>query len=292
MSLRPCEVCGAADARLLLRSERLDGPLVRCRRCGLVYVGDRERDFTFAAADSERTQALGDLVDALGIVARDVEAAEQPWRAAAEQDRVKLLRRHLPGGRVLDVGSAAGGFLSAAREAYEVQGVEPDPGTSERARAAELAVATGTLESLDAPPGSYDGITMFHVIEHLDSPRAAVSRARELLRPGGVLVVETPTVDCLWFRVAPSRWRQLIPDHYWFFSQATLSGLLRQCGFEPVEHRKPGRRVSLRFAADRLRRAGVPGAAGVRRVLELGGIGQRSLYLNPGDIMQLVARAN
>jgi SAM-dependent methyltransferase len=255
-------------------------------------VGDRERDFTFAAADASRTQALGEMVDSLGIVARDVEAAEQPWRAAAEQDRVSLLRRHLPEGRVLDVGSAAGGFLVAARDHYEAEGVEPDPGTSERARAAGLAVTTGTLESLDAPLGSFDAITMFHVVEHLDSPRAALSRTRELLRPGGVLVVETPTVDCLWFRVAPSRWRQLIPDHYWFFSQTTLSELLRQCGFEPVEHRKPGRRVSLRFAADRLRRAGVPGAAQVRRALALAGIEQRGVYLNPGDIMQLVSRAN
>lgn len=291
MTIRPCEVCGAVDARLIIRTDRLDGPLVRCRRCGLVYVGDRARDFTFASADPSRTQALGDLVDALGIVARDVEAAELPRRAGAERDRVSLLRRHLPRGRILDVGSAAGGFLAAAQGIYDAEGVEPDPGTSERARRAGLAVATGTLETLEAPPGSYDGLTMFHVIEHLDSPRAALTRARELLRPGGVLLIETPTVDCLWFRVAPSRWRQLIPDHYWFFSQATLGGLLRQCGLEPVEHRKPGRRVSLRFAADRLRRAGVPGAGGVRRALELAGIAERGIYLNPGDIMQMVARA-
>jgi SAM-dependent methyltransferase len=131
---------------------------------------------------------------------------------------------------------------------------------------------------------------MFHVIEHLDSPRAALRQARSLLRTGGVLVVETPTVDNLWFRLAPGRWRQLIPDHYYFFSRATLERLLRECGFRAVGYGTIGRTVTVRFAADRLRRAGVPAAGAVVRALEAAGLGERTVRLNPGDIMQLVAR--
>lgn len=291
MNLRACEVCSARDARVLLYSARLDGPLVRCRRCGLVYVGERGQDYTFATADPERTRALGDLVSRLGIVDRDVEAAEQPKRAAAEDDRVRRLRAHVAGGRVLDVGSATGKFLVAAAPYFTVEGVEPDPGTSEQARAAGLTVTTGTLQSLQSPPGSFDAITMFHVIEHLDSPRKALEQARRLLVPGGIVLIETPTVDCLWFRLAPSRWRQLIPDHYFFFSRATLERLLGQCGFEPAGYEKVGRRVSLRFAADRLRRAGVPGARTLGTLAHRSGLGERTVYLNPGDIMQVTARA-
>lgn len=254
-------------------------------------MGERRQDYTFASSDPERTRALGEIVSGLGIVDRDVEAAEQPKRAATEHDRVERLRRHLPGGRVLDLGSGTGGFLAAAAPHFAVEGVEVDPGTSEQARAAGLSVTTGTLSSLQARPASFDAITMFHVIEHLDSPREALEQARRLLGPGGILLVETPTVDCLWFRLAPGRWRQLIPDHYFFFSRATLERLLRQCEFEPAGYEKVGRRVSLRFAADRLRRAGVPGAGMMGALADRSGLADRTVYLNPGDIMQVVARA-
>ena len=72
---------------------------------------------------------------------------------------------------------------------------------------------------------------MLHVIEHLDSPHETVKRVAEVLRPGGAVLIETPTIDNLWFRLAPKRWRQLIPDHYFFFSRATLERLLRNAGW-------------------------------------------------------------
>jgi SAM-dependent methyltransferase len=290
--MRACELCGRSDPDLLLRSERLDGPLVRCPGCRLVYVGERRQDFTFAGgADPVRTEALGALVDRLGIVARDVEAAEGPQRRAVEHERAEHLRRFLPPGRhLLDVGSAQGGFVVAAAElGFDASGVEPDPGTSAAARACGLCVQTATLDSLQGGP--FDAITMFHVIEHLDSPRAALHRVRALLGEGGVLVLETPTVENLWFRLAPGRWRQLIPDHYWFFSRATLERMLRETGFRPLEYRTIGRRVTLRFAADRLRRGGVPGASLVARAVSAAALAGREVELNPGDIMRVVARA-
>ena len=287
-----CDLCGASDAAHLLDSERLDGPLVRCRQCGLVYVGRRNADFTFAHADGDRSGALADRVAALGIVRHDVEDAERPNRLAADRERLERLRHHVGGGRLLDVGAATGTFLELAAGAFDpVSGVEPDPITSAQARVAGHAVATGTLNDVARPDSGFDAITMLHVIEHLDSPRKALERVHELLRPGGVVMIETPTTDCVWFRFEParSRWRQLIPDHYYFFSRATLTALLRRNGFEPVEHFKVGRRVSLRFAADRLRRSGLPLAGAVPPVIGALKLENATLRLNPGDIMSVIA---
>ncbi|HWE34287.1 MAG TPA: class I SAM-dependent methyltransferase [Solirubrobacteraceae bacterium] len=288
-----CDLCGAHEAVHLFDSPRLDGPLVRCRRCGLIYVGARAVDFTFAAgADADRSRSLADRVAALGIVDHAVEDAEFSHRRDANSERIERLLPHVPaGGSLLDVGAATGALLDAASASFaHVEGVEPDPITSEQARAAGLCVTTGTLDDVSAPNGGFDAITVVHVIEHLDSPRRALERARALLAPGGTILIETPTVDCLWFKVAPRRWRQLIPDHYFFFSRSTLTALLASIGLETVEHAKVGRRVTVRFAADRLRRAGVPFAgaatAGVQRL----GVGDLTVRLNPGDIMSVVAR--
>jgi SAM-dependent methyltransferase len=294
-----CDLCGAGDAVALLRSPRLDGPLVRCRRCGLVYVGRRRADYTFDAADEARSRALASRVADLGLVRPGIEEAERPWREAADRERLARLTRHLSAGTLLDVGCATGTFLAVAGESgaagssrggFDVVGVEPDPGTSELARRAGHRVITGTLDDVRPPPGGFDAITMFHVIEHLDSPRRAVLRARELLRPGGVLMIETPTVDCLWFRHAPRHWRQLIPDHYFLFGRETLEQLLRRCELEPLAYEKVSRRVSARFLVDRLRRAGMPAVDPLSRALRRLGLDDSSVRVNPGDIMTVIAR--
>jgi 2-polyprenyl-3-methyl-5-hydroxy-6-metoxy-1,4-benzoquinol methylase len=286
-----CDLCGAHAAEHVLDSERLDGPLVRCTACGLVYVGARRSDFTFAEADGDRSGGLADRVAELGLVDHEVEDAERPLRVQADRERLARLRPRVTGDRLLDVGAATGTFLEAAREAFpEAAGVEPDPITSAQARAAGHAVSTGTLEDITRPYGGFDAITMLHVIEHLGSPHAALDRVHELLRPGGAVLIETPTIDCAWFRLAPGRWRQLIPDHYFFFSRTTLEQLLNRCGLEPLEHVKVGRTVSLRFAADRLRRARIPFAGAVPPVLGALGLDRRTVRLNPGDIMSVIAR--
>jgi SAM-dependent methyltransferase len=291
VNYRRCEVCRAEASDLFLLTPRLDGPLVRCPECGFLYVGARGRDFTFAAADPDRTRQLGELVDELQIVDRGLEesADVRAQIGERERERVEQLLRFAPaGGTLLDVGASNGAFLAAARGHFAVRGVEPDPGTAAEARALGLEVVTGTLEELSPVP-TYDAITMFHVIEHLDSPRAALMQVRSLLKPGGVLLIETPSADNLWFALAPGRWRQLIPDHYFFFSPATLTRLLQELGMRPRAQQTVARRVSLGFAADRLRRAGLPGAGAAARVLAATHQSRRRVRLDPGDIIQVVA---
>jgi len=285
-----CDLCGTPNPKRLLESPRLDGPLVRCRNCGLVYVGARRSDFTFAAgADDERSQKLAAQVATLGLVDHQIEDAERPLRIRADEERLQRLLRHVEThDKLLDVGAATGTFLTVAQKAFaHAIGIEPDPITSAQARAAGLDVRTGTLADIEQT--GFDAITMLHVIEHLDSPHAALRQTANLLTPGGALLIETPSIDNVWFKLAPRRWRQLIPDHYYFFSRSTLEQLLRASGLEPVEHQKIGRHVSARFAADRLRRAGVPGSKALQRTLTTLRTEERTIRINPGDIMSVVA---
>jgi 2-polyprenyl-3-methyl-5-hydroxy-6-metoxy-1,4-benzoquinol methylase len=120
--MRACDLCGAEGPEVLLRSARLDGPLVRCRAC---------------------TQ--------LEIVHPEVDEAERPWRVLAERERLARVRGVVPSGTLLDVGCSTGTFLSVARECFQVTGVEPDPATSTQAQAKGLDVLVGSVKDVVPP---------------------------------------------------------------------------------------------------------------------------------------------
>jgi SAM-dependent methyltransferase len=98
---------------------------------------------------------------------------------------------------VLDVGSGRGEFLDLCREAgIEARGVDMDAGMVARCREAGLTVEQAdALAALEATPdGSLGGIFCAQVIEHLvpETLIALVRLAYAKLRPGGILLCETP----------------------------------------------------------------------------------------------------
>lgn len=135
-------------------------------------------------------------------------------------------------GRLLDIGCGKGRFLAAARTAgWETLGVEFAPASAERAQAAyDLDVLVGDF--LDIPfQGAFDAITMWHVVEHLPDPMAAVTRAASLLGSGGRLVISVPNVDSLQARLGGEHWFHLdLPRHLFHFSPRSLSALVERAG--------------------------------------------------------------
>lgn len=162
--------------------------------------------------------------------------AHLPWHGCDEAGALGYLTGLAPG-RVLDVGCGNGTRMRRLHLAgWRVFGVDMDPGAVERARLANLGeVVLGTLEDVE-PATPFDAIVMFHVLEHLEEPLAALRRARELLRPGGTLAVATPNAGSCLHRLYGQRWRGLEPPrHLQIFSLPALQRLAHDAGFEQVE---------------------------------------------------------
>lgn len=162
----------------------------------------------------------------------------QPLLHAFDRQRLRLLARHgARSGRLLDAGAGRGRFVAAARDAgWDAGGMEPASRGVEAARdvyGVELQQAG--IDDAGVPQGSVDAITLWHVLEHVEDPRATLGTLREWLRPGGLVLVGVPNVTSLQARVGGERWFHLdVPRHRTHFSPRGLARAAEAAGLQPV----------------------------------------------------------
>ncbi len=301
---QPCDLCGDRGAELVLRSNRLDGPLMRCLSCLLYFVAYPDdnggvvsgvhagtvEDRNGTERDATREMArLAQRALELNLVQPAVEECERPWRETAARERVGDLSRFVTRGRLLEVGSSRGELLAAARDRFDATGVEADLASSRVARERGLVCRNGTLGDAGFDADRFDVAALYHTIEHLPSPSRTLIELHRIIRPGGLLVIETPNIATAWFTLLGSRWRQLIPDHRYFFTPKTIDRMCRQTGFEIQELRSVGKAMSIRLFASRVGRYHRTLGRAFSQVARLIALEERTLRLNLGDVMRLYA---
>src|SRR5439155_20738561 len=144
-------------------------------------------------------------------------------------DLQPLLR---PGARVLDVGAGGGEVVYVLRAmGYAASGFEPNEGYARyAARRLGVPVTQGFWQDAEVEPASQDLVTIFHALEHLESPLDVMRRAQAWLAPQGLLVVEVPNVEAVYNQPHS----QFHRGHLYHFNLAVLQMLGRRAGYAPV----------------------------------------------------------
>lgn len=225
-----CPLCGGSEASYLFTKKGYD--LVRCGGCSLIRISpmpseaDLQKIYSFEAG-YHRSFAEDE--------------AERGKRRRMAEDQLKFAQDYARRGKLLDVGASAGFFIEAAAEAgWTAEGVELSEDTAAEARRRTgLKVHTGQLADLELAEGGYDVITMWDVIEHLPEPLTAAKRVRDLLKPDGTFILETPNEAGLFPRISylaarvTDSWPHPEPPHHVVqFSIKTVTDLLVRAGFE------------------------------------------------------------
>lgn len=186
---------------------------------------------------------------------------EEKYREWVLLDHVRVVERcfHVPEPSVLDVGCGSGTFLSLLqrRTRAQVRGLEPSPEACAAIRERYgLDVTQGDIEGAEFPQGTFDVVTMFHVLEHLSRPRQAVEKVSRWLKPGGVLLLQTPNLASWQSALFGRRWTGIdIPRHVTGYTPRTLSMLFDMAGLEPSF----SRHFSLRDSAPAIASSLFPG---------------------------------
>jgi 2-polyprenyl-3-methyl-5-hydroxy-6-metoxy-1,4-benzoquinol methylase len=234
-----CPACGRSDWRpdLVAGEHRL----VRCR-CGLRAL-DAPFDATAALTANEEKyggegyntwyRSMRDILQAR--YERDCAEIEKVVATTRSQrvSAVTAVTDKRSKGALLDVGCAYGWFLEVARErGWDVTGVEATPETANVARQAGLDVHVGTLEDAAYSDASFDVVCLWDVLEHVPGVDAFLGEIRRILKPGGLLAVQSPNIRSVMARQAGERWSWLLlPHHVWHFTPATMKQTLEKRGF-------------------------------------------------------------
>jgi SAM-dependent methyltransferase len=174
-------------------------------------------------------------------------------------------------GPVLDVGCGGGLFLRMlAERGWPVLGLDFSLGAAAVAwRSNGVPAVCGTLSRPPLPNGSCAAITMFHVLEHLFDPVAYLEAARDLLLPGGRLVVQVPNAACWQCLLLGENWSGIdVPRHLINFRARDLEILLDRCGFQVLRTKYFSLRDNPAGLATSLAPGLDPMARRVRRVSE------------------------
>jgi SAM-dependent methyltransferase len=224
----PCNLCGSAEVEELGSRDRDGRPLrtTICKRCGLVWSNPRPGE-----AEVRRYYSRQYRLDYKGRATPSLRHIARSGRGAL--DRCRALLAFVKGGsRVLDAGAGGGEVVYVLRKfGFDARGLEPDEEYARQAREAlGVPVDTGFVQDVSFAPGSFDAVTMYHALEHVEDPVGILTRLREWLVDGGMLLAEVPNIEA----------RCMLPAHrfhfahFYNFNRATLEATGRKAGFEPV----------------------------------------------------------
>jgi 2-polyprenyl-3-methyl-5-hydroxy-6-metoxy-1,4-benzoquinol methylase len=229
-----CIVCGNPGKKVLLdlRSLKILPQamyLVKCRQCGFEYI------------DPHPT---GNVVEELyneGYFRDGYLNHENRRIQQCELLHKRLLERGIMDSshslNVLDVGAGVGYFLRLARDTCgaNVYGVEPSSFARTYARRKFGIDCFSDISGVEDT--TFDVITFWDVIGHVDSPQDYLAFCRDHIKDSGYLVIKFPNFGSCWhrFNFLFSKWQHVnaihAPTIVWRFSKSTISRFLERFGF-------------------------------------------------------------
>jgi 2-polyprenyl-3-methyl-5-hydroxy-6-metoxy-1,4-benzoquinol methylase len=221
-----CNFCGGKEYNLAFEGKEI----IRCKSCGLVSLR--------TIPSNAELQGLYDKEYSTGESFNQFYTNLSLVRRTDAYLRMRTLAKWSKGRDLLDVGAGLGYYVEAAIEqGWNAKGVEIS-------RIAVLAQSDRRLPILNCSFESYettelyDAITLWAILEHTPDPRGMLEKAYTLLKPGGILLIETGDLGSHNAKQDGAKWRMFyIAGHLYFFTSNCLDRVLTSIGFTILETR-------------------------------------------------------
>lgn len=218
------------------RPEYMCYRLLRCPVCDLVYAVDAPDQLVlesaYQAADFASSSEAEDAAFTYGQAIRPFVGLLSGRQSA------------------LEIGTGTGAFLDVLRQLgfEQVIGVEPSRAAIDAAPVARRTlIREGVFRSEDFLGSKFDLICCFMTLEHVRNPKELILQARDLLRPGGAVVVVVHDCRGLINRILGRRSPIIDIEHVQIFSRKSIQYLFYSSGFSGVSVKGFSNRYSLRY---------------------------------------------
>lgn len=226
VSLDRCPICSGNKFKdnLIVKDftvSKLDFKIAQCETCGFNFTNPRPRneDLGFYYKSNEyisHTDSKSSLFDKV----------YQLIKKYALVKKLQILMHYsgLKKGRVLDYGCGTGSLVEFyLKNGWDANGFEPD----ESARALASTKSPGKIfSSLDSIQNTYDAITMWHVLEHVDDLNKCIEFLLSKLDSKGVLIIALPNRMSYDARFYDKFWAAYdVPRHLYHFSPKDVEAL-------------------------------------------------------------------
>ena len=195
--------------------------LVKCLNCGMIFESPRYDAQIIVKGYMASQEGEHD--------------SQYPMRVHSFYRTLKKHAKYLPspGAKVLDIGTAGGAFLDAAKQyGYDAYGMEPSADLVARGKARGLQIEQGTIESHSFAQRNYEMVCLWDVIEHLPDPKSALVEIRKLLKPHGILLINFPDIGTWQAKLAGKRFWWILSVHLHHFTRKSIRDICSRTGFQ------------------------------------------------------------
>lgn len=223
-------------------SFKISSRVVKCQKCGLVYTNPRP--------------PVRSLIHNYVKMVDSEYVEEEHGRRLSARATLNVLKKFRKKGRLLDVGCATGFFLDEARkDGWEPFGIELSNWAVNYAKEKLYLenIFQGVLKNAGYPDSYFDAVILKDAIEHLTDPRGTLIEIRRILKPDGILYINTPAIDSAVSRILKAQWWGVKQLHLYYFTRKTLGKMLAATGFVPVKFKSSPRTFSLKYWVTRFK---------------------------------------
>ena len=224
-----CPWCGSdkSQINLWLKDDFLskeDFHICECLNCGLLYTMPRpSKEKIGEYYKSEEYYSHQE--NKKGFIPRLYENVKK----VNLKHKYELATKGLTTGKLLDIGCGVGDFLHTAEaHGWQCTGVEPSEEAKAIARQRTQAKLMSSEDQEQLPDASFDVITMWHVLEHVDDLRWQVTQLQRLIKPNGRIVIALPNYKSYDGQFYKEHWAAYdVPRHLSHFNRTTIAKILK-----------------------------------------------------------------
>ena len=217
---RDCEICGSKEHRQIWTEDGLI--VVRCVKCGFIYTNPMPK------------QRFEEINPTAWLWLRGGNDKYQIYKEGIDQ--IKGLN---PKGKLLDIGCSYGDFfLLAEKKGYEVTGIDVSKDAVDFMLRRNKKVFYGSLEELNFSDGSFDVVTMWEVLEHLQYPSLVLKEVYRILSKKGILAVDIPNARFQLFKARLLQMRKRLwgKEYLGLMPEVHLNHFTSRSIFKFLEH--------------------------------------------------------